>query len=120
MYKLLVIATIFSAFFLSQTASANLEGEELQRVEAFLDLLSTKTDLTFVRNGTNYKVDDAVSHLKSKLGRAKRKVSTAEEFIDKVASSSSISGRPYLIIKPDGETVEAKEYFHELLKELEK
>jgi hypothetical protein len=72
----------------------------------------------FVRNGTAYGVADAVSHLNLKYSRAKSRVKTAEDFIQYVASGSSMSGEAYLIRYPDGTTVTAKEFFTEKLRKL--
>jgi hypothetical protein len=94
-------------------------AEELDKINTLLEALSTKTELTFVRNDKNYKVGRAVSHLKSKLKSARTKISTCQEFIDHVASKSSFSGKPYLIIKDDGSVVQAREYFNDLQKEIE-
>jgi predicted ThiF/HesA family dinucleotide-utilizing enzyme len=117
MRRKITAALILAALALWAGAALALEGAEMDRVEAFLSLLSTKTDLIFVRNGSRHPVDKAVGHLNRKLSQAKSRVSTAEEFIDKAASASSISGKPYEIILPGGGTVPAREYFHELLKE---
>ena len=100
-------------------AMADLEGAELARVEALLALLATKTDITFVRNGKEYRVDRAVSHLKTKLGRAKSRISTCSEFVEHVASGSSMSGDPYYVILPGGNTLKMRAYLDELLKELD-
>ncbi|HEX5856315.1 MAG TPA: DUF5329 family protein, partial [Thermoanaerobaculia bacterium] len=57
---------------------------------------------TFIRNGTEYDASKAVSHLKTKLLFAGRRVQTARQFIVGVASRSSESGKPYEIRFPDG------------------
>lgn len=51
----------------------------------------------FVRNGTAYKATEARDHLAQKLNYAKGRIATAEEFILKLATESSMSGTPYLI-----------------------
>jgi hypothetical protein len=57
---------------------------------------------TFIRNGKEYDASAAVSHLKTKLLFAGRRVQTARQFIVNVASRSSQSGNPYEIRLPDG------------------
>jgi hypothetical protein len=94
-----------------------LEVPEKARVEAFLQHLSTKTDIVFVRNGSRYPVSKAVSHLRTKLSRAADRLYTAEEFIDNVASRSTMSGRPYSVILPDGKEVPAGPNYRDLLRE---
>jgi hypothetical protein len=115
--QILLIAVI--ALVLTQSAWAKLEGDELGRVEALLTLLATKSDVIFVRNGKEYSVDKGVSHLRTKLNQTKNRLTTCEEFVDNVASSSSISGKPYLVILPGGETLEMKVYLGGLLREVD-
>jgi hypothetical protein len=93
-----------------------LSQEESARVEAFLASLSAHKDLVFIRNGREYKVDRAVSHLRRKLRGTKDRLASAEEFIDQVAWGSSVSGEPYYIRKPEGQNEPAKPFFIELLK----
>ena len=96
-------------------ARADLEGNELGRVEALLNLLAAQKGVVFIRNGSEYSVDRAVGHLRTKLRRARGRISTCEQFIDHVASGSSISGKPYEVILPDGERLEMRTYLYRLL-----
>ncbi len=50
----------------------------------------------FVRNGTAYPANEAADHLRRKRA-AVRKDLSADQFIDHIASKSSMSGEPYLI-----------------------
>ena len=54
----------------------------------------------FIRNGSEHNAADAESHLRLKLSKTKKRLSTAEQFVDKVASGSSISGKPYQVKLP--------------------
>jgi hypothetical protein len=56
----------------------------------------------FLRNGKEYDASRAVSHLKTKLFFAGKRVQTAREFIVGVASHSEETGKPYEIRLPDG------------------
>jgi hypothetical protein len=53
----------------------------------------------FFRNGTWYDAQRAQAHLRAKYDAlaAKSQIDTAEDFVEKAAASSSISGRPYQI-----------------------
>lgn len=57
---------------------------------------------TFIRNGKEYDASEAVSHLKTKLLFAGRRVQTVRQFIVGVASHSEKTGKPYEIREPDG------------------
>ncbi len=59
---------------------------------------------TFVRNGKEYSSEDAESHLRMKYRRGKRWATSPEKFIERLASKSSMSGKPYLMrCEPGGE-----------------
>jgi hypothetical protein len=92
--------------------------EEQARIDILLQALKLETDLVFIRNGSEHTAGEAVSHLELKLRRAGRRVSTAEEFIDHLASASSLSKRPYLIRRPGREAEPAGPFLHRLLREL--
>ncbi|MGC3965630.1 MAG: YfeK family protein [Rhodocyclaceae bacterium] len=94
-----------------------LSAREEARVNAMLAALEKRTDLVFIRNGEKYNAADAVAHLKLKLSRTRDRLDTAEEFIDKVASSSSMSGEPYTIQQAGKPAQPAKPFLHELLKQ---
>jgi hypothetical protein len=111
------MAWLFAAtlcLFFSAQAWAMPPAEE-KRTEDFLQALSQEKGLVFIRNGSEHKVDRAVSHLRRKLRSAREKLNSAEEFIDKVASSSSVSGKPYYVQAPGSPREEAGPYFRRLL-----
>ncbi len=67
-------------------------------VDALLNRLQA-SGCEFNRNGSWYAGADAKAHLLKKLDylEGKDMVQTAEQFIDKGASTSSASGKPYLV-----------------------
>ncbi len=96
--KKIVCAVV--ALLLTLPARAKLNAHEEARINAMLNALAQKKDLTFVRNGDAHNCEEAVSHLRLKLGNTRNRIDTAEQFIDKVASSSSITGKPYIVKIP--------------------
>lgn len=56
-----------------------------------------KSRCTFIRNGKRYPGRDARAHLRSKYRYNAHLIDSTEEFIEKIASKSSMSGKPYLI-----------------------
>lgn len=71
-------------------------------VRAEIDTLLGKlaaSGCQFNRNGSWHSAVEAKSHLLSKLGYLERKglVQTAEQFIERGAAGSSVSGKPYLV-----------------------
>lgn len=69
----------------------------------------------FIRNGTEYDGHQAADHLRMKLNRAGSRVQTPEQFIEGIASKSSISGSLYEIRLADGRTVPSGTWLTEAL-----
>lgn len=97
---------------------------ELQKIDALLERVE-KMDAVFVRNGKDYSGHEAAEHLRYKIKSAQSSFFgiskdkwTAELFIEKIASKSSVSKKPYLIKFKDGNTRPAGEYLTEQLKEI--
>ena len=91
---------------------------EREKIDALLTRLEASSD-TFTRNGSDYSGKDAAAHLRSKWKSAGDRVKTARQFIDGLASTSSMSGKPYTVRKADGSTVNAKAWFDAELAEIE-
>jgi len=71
----------------------------------------------FVRNGKEHTASEAADHLRMKAKRGKRYYDTTEEFIDRIASKSSWSGKPYTIQCDDKPAVTAGDWFTRMLTE---
>jgi Family of unknown function (DUF5329) len=86
-------------------------------VEALLARLQT-SDCQFNRNGLWYSGTDASAHLKKKMEymEGRNMVKTTEDFIIQGASSSSMSGKAYLVRCGKAEAVESKQWLLEQLK----
>ena len=74
---------------------AKLTAHEEARINAMLEGLAQKKDLIFVRNGDEHTCDEAVSHLRLKLGNTRNRIDTAEQFIDLSLIHISEPTRPY-------------------------
>ncbi len=80
-------------------AAAQTPRAEQARIDGLL-LGVASSGCAMQRNGTTHDAQAAAQHLRMKLDRAGERVQTAAQFIDIVASGSSISGRPYLVLCP--------------------
>ncbi len=85
-------------------------------VEALFDVLRD-SGCEFYRNGQWYSADKAESHLRRKFdyGAKRRSFATAEEFIDGFASTSSMSGDPYLVKCQDEKPMRSGDWFRAAL-----
>lgn len=72
---------------------------------------------SFYRNGTWYDGTEARAHLRTKYDymAGRQLIGTAEDFIDKAATKSSISGKPYKIRCSDGVEVASGPWLHLVL-----
>ena len=78
------------------------------------DVASSGCD--FQRNGTVHASADAADHLRLKYSRGKRYVDSTEQFIDRLATESSWTGKPYTVIC-DGVEEPSGEWLHRRLQE---
>ncbi len=60
----------------------------------------TASDCSFIRNGSVHPTSEAVEHMKKKYQYFKKKINSAEQFIELSASKSTMSGKPYFIKCP--------------------
>jgi hypothetical protein len=75
---------------------------------------------SFYRNGSWYDGSQAKAHLRTKYDYlvARHLIASADEFIDKGASSSSFSGKPYKIKCGTSAEVASGLWFHEALRRM--
>ncbi|MEQ5113572.1 DUF5329 family protein [Providencia vermicola] len=107
---------LFLGIFVTTQALA-LSPEEKTRTESLLTELGKQQNLTFTRNGTEHNAADAESHLRLKLRKTEKRLNTTEQFIDNVASKSSITGEAYQVKDAQGNVFPANQYLYDLLKE---
>jgi hypothetical protein len=94
-------------------------GPEKQKIEALIKQVGEIKDAKFIRNGSTYEVSTAVRFLRGKWEANDSAVKTAKDFIDKVATSSGTSGKPYLIRFKDGREIKSRDFLLAELKRLE-
>lgn len=107
-----------SATFTITAMSAPLS--ESQKIERLIRSLEALEGATFIRNGGEHDAAKAASHLRRKWNAAGDRVKTAEDFIDGLATESSVSGRHYEIRLADGTVVPSGTFLHEQLTRIER
>jgi hypothetical protein len=116
---------IFSwALFLAMTLPTVAAGQtapaaERQKIESLIKQVGELKDAKFVRNGSTHDVSTAMRFLRGKWEANDADVKTAKDFIDKVASRSGTSGKPYLIRFKDGRETESRDFLLAKLRKLE-
>lgn len=116
---------IFLIFFVASSVWADWNEEEA-RINFLINEIGQLKGV-FIRNGTAHCPREAAAHMTMKMKNAiqswfapDKEKWTAEMFIEKIASKSSISGQPYQIKFKTGETVNAGDWLRERLKDFEK
>lgn len=112
---LLLIFAAYPGFSRAQSAPP----AEKQKIEALIKQVSSLKEAKFVRNGSVYEPATAVRFLRGKWEANDAQVTTARDFIDKVASGSGTSGKPYLIRFKDGRELQSRDFLLAELKKLE-
>jgi hypothetical protein len=92
---------------------------ERQKIDALIASVEHLPGAVFIRNGSEYEGTKAAEHLRMKLDYAGKRIKTVDQFIDKLATASSMTGKPYKIRFADGRTVESAVYFREQLRRIE-
>ena len=99
---MLIFRSLFFAMLLTLSTSAfgaDEDSEVQQEIEYLLTQVSD-SGCIFIRNGSEHDAADAADHMRMKYGNGKRWVSSAEDFINRIASKSSWSGKKYQIQCP--------------------
>lgn len=94
-YRLLAIALAFASTGLSHAAEPLATQQEIAHLFSTLET----SNCQFNRNGSWYSAKDASSHLATKYKYLQNKdlVPSAEKFIERAATESSLSGKAYQI-----------------------
>ncbi len=96
------------------------DAVELARIERLIRYIEQQKDVQFVRNGTAHSPEDAAKFLRDKFKKMGELVTSAQSFIDQIASRSSTTGEPYLIRFPDAHIVPAAQFLTDELRRMDR
>lgn len=83
---------------------------EQEMIDRLIDRVGTMKDARFVRNFREYDAATAAQFLREKYKSMGGGVKTCDEFIDRIASRSSLTGLAYKIRFADGREMPASEF----------
>ena len=92
---------------------------EQARIDRLIHHVEFQNGLVFIRNGREYSCEQAAKFLRGKMESMGKEVSTAREFIERIATRSSTSGKPYQIRLANGTLLPAGQYLIDQLKRIE-
>ena len=106
------LLALFAALYLLPAALAAAPTAAQIEITHLLGLIE-RSGCEFFRNGTWYDARQAQAHLRAKYDvlAASDQIKTAEDFIEKAASKSSMSGLPYQIRCAGGAPTTTNQWF---------
>jgi hypothetical protein len=113
-------ALLAALLFAAAGVAGELPAAEERLIEALIAGVAGMTDAAFIRNDRSYDAATAAEFLRRKWRRHAAEVRSAEDFIEKVASGSSTTGRPYRIRLGDGRELPCATVLREELRTLRK
>ncbi len=92
--------------------------DEAARISRLIEHVRSLEGAVFIRNGEEHTPAQAAEHLQRKWDYARDQITTAQQFIEELASKSSTSGEEYIIRFDDGKEVRSGEYLRQQLEEM--
>ena len=100
-------------------SASELPSAEKKKIEVLIFEVERMPDAVFIRNGKQYSAELAAEFLRRKWKSRRSEIHSAADFIDRVASFSSTTGKPYRIRWSDGKERLSAEFFRAKLSLLE-
>lgn len=110
----LLLPTLLLAWVSSSAATPS--PEEHAVIQTLIRRVEQMSTLTFLRNGSAHSAAEAAKHMQAKYAHFKDKIVTADDFIDRCASRSEMTGKPYLVKLGDAAPVEANAFLKKELR----
>lgn len=105
--------------FLHGGSWADVPDAQKPEVQHLLDYLKI-SGCVMERNGSKHDAREAVEHIKKKYDYYKDNINTTEDFIERSASRSSLSGRVYHVLCPGKEPQHTSDWLNEELERFRK
>ncbi|SFP85527.1 hypothetical protein SAMN05443579_116125 [Variovorax sp. PDC80] len=105
-------------------AHATPSESEHRLIDTLIQRVAKMGSMTFLRNGSEYNATEAAKHMQAKYEHFKKEIVTAEDFIERCATRSEMTGQAYRVklgggaIKESGEFLRAE--LHSLREEAKK
>lgn len=113
--RIILIIVVISMMLVSIPAGSEKKSEEAKKndleatIAHLLEHVRT-ADVVFIRNGKEHSAEDAAKHIEKKYNHYKKKIKTPEDFIEKSATKSMMSGKLYQIRLKDGTVISNKDW----------
>lgn len=111
-FRWALLALLFGVASVSQATPSDQENKV---ITALIQRVGRMTTMKFMRNGDEHSSTEAAQHMQAKYAYFKDRIVTAEDFIERCATRSEMTGRPYTVKFANGPEREANAF---LLREL--
>ena len=111
-----LLALLLGASALLAHATPSATEEKL--IDTLIQRVSKMSAMVFMRNGNEYNAADAAKHMQAKYDYFKKELVTAEDFIERCASRSEMTGQAYKVKLTDGVVRDANEFLNSELRAL--
>jgi hypothetical protein len=116
--KMKCLSILISLIALIQPSVGSAQGDiEKNKIEFLLNQIENQKGAKFWRNGSAYSPKQAAEHLRMKWEKAGKSIKVAQDFIEKIAAKSSMSGKAYEIEFADGTKTETRIFLIKKLSE---
>jgi hypothetical protein len=99
-------------------AHATPSATEDQLIDTLIQRVGRMSSMIFLRNGSEYHAADAAKHMQAKYDYFKKELVTAEDFIQRCASRSEMTGQAYKVKLEGGAVRDASEFLNGELRTL--
>ncbi|MDA0782046.1 MAG: DUF5329 domain-containing protein [Rickettsiales bacterium] len=113
-YPVIIFILVVIPIMLFAEGGKSEDENERKKIHYLLDKIE-ESGTIFERNGSEYSSKEAREHLELKLQRGAKYAKTAEDFINNLASKSSVSGKSYKMKFSDGTEVKSGDWLYEQL-----
>ena len=100
-------------------AQAGVSPAEQARIDRVIEYIQSRKDMKFIRNGSEYSCEDAAKFMRGKMKSMGEHVSSAQQFIEQIATKSSTTGQPYMVRFVDGKTMPLAQFLGDELKRMD-
>ncbi|SOD30246.1 hypothetical protein SAMN05518800_5853 [Variovorax sp. YR752] len=97
-------------------AHATPSDAEDKLIDTLIQRVSKMSAMVFLRNGNEYTAADAAKHMQAKYDYFKKELVTAEDFIERCASRSEMTGQAYKVKLNNGTVRDANDFLNSELR----
>jgi hypothetical protein len=108
----LFLLTLLVLLLTAPVSAAAQQSEDLDTTIQHLITYVRESDVTFERNISRHDSVEAAAHIEKKYQHFRDEIDTPEQFIERCATASLVTGKQYLIIDSQGDEIPAGEWLN--------